>query len=78
MDEITALWLKAKEYIRPQITGVSFVKWINNLEAVINQNNILVLQASDDLTKQTIEKYYFDIVRAAVIRAKARFLLGPT
>lgn len=74
MDEITALWLKAKEYIRPQITGVSFVKWINNLEAVINQNNILVLQASDDLTKQTIEKYYFDIVRAAVIRANPSIL----
>ncbi len=65
MEELKTIWAKARESIRPQISAVTFHRWIDVLDPVIVQNGILVLEAPDDVIKNTVTEYYFDYVRTA-------------
>lgn len=58
-----------REIIRPQISAVSFHKWIDSLDPIVIQNGILVLEAPDDITKMTVSEYYYDYIRQAMQKA---------
>ncbi len=66
MEELSKIWYEARESIRPQISSVTFHRWIDALDPVTVQNGILVLEAADDVVKNTVTEYYFDHVRSAV------------
>ena len=69
MEELSKIWYEARESIRPQISSVTFHRWIDALDPVTLQNGILVLEAADDVVKNTVTEYYFDHVRTAVQKA---------
>ncbi len=69
MAELSKIWYEARESIRPQISSVTFHRWIDALDPVTVQNGILVLEAADDVVKNTVTEYYFDHVRTAVQKA---------
>ncbi len=69
MEELSKIWYEARESIRPQISSVTFHRWIDALDPVTVQNGILVLEAADDVVKNTVTEYYFDHVRTAVQKA---------
>ena len=69
MEEMNQIWARAKELIRPQIPSVTFNRWIDSLDPVIIQNGIFVLQATDDVAKNTVSQYYHDHVQDAVRNA---------
>ncbi len=66
MEELKKIWYDTRENIRPQISAVTFHRWIDALDPVVVQNGILVLEATDDVVKNTITEYYSDYIRAAV------------
>ncbi|MBR4907242.1 MAG: chromosomal replication initiator protein DnaA [Clostridia bacterium] len=68
------MWFDAREIIRPQLTSVTFHRWIDALDPVIVQNGILVLEATDEVVKSTITEYYSDHVRSAVQKAEPGIL----
>ena len=69
MEDLKKIWYDAREIIRPQISTVTFHRWIDALDPVTVQNGILVLEATDDVVKNTVTEYYFDHVRSAVQKA---------
>lgn len=69
MEELRKTWALAKEGIRLQISPVTFHRWIEALDPVTVQNGILVLEASDDVVRNTVSEYYLDHVRSAVQKA---------
>lgn len=69
MEELKKTWFEARESIRPQISAVTFHRWIDALDPVIVQNKILVLEAADEVVKNTVTEYYYEHVRSAVQKA---------
>lgn len=69
MEELRKIWSDAREIIRPQISAVTFNRWIDALDPIAVQNGILVLEAPDEIVKNTVTEYYSDYVRAAVQKA---------
>ena len=74
MEDLKKIWYDAREIIRPQLTAVTFHRWIDALDPVVVQNGILVLEATDDVVKNTITEYYFDHVRSAVQKTEPGIL----
>lgn len=74
MEDLKKIWYDARESIRPQLTPVTFHRWIDALDPVVVQNGILVLEATDEVVKNTITEYYFDHVRTAVQKAEPDIL----
>ncbi|MBR6040090.1 MAG: chromosomal replication initiator protein DnaA [Clostridia bacterium] len=74
MEDLKKIWFDAREIIRPQLTSVTFHRWIDALDPVIVQNGILVLEAADEVVKNTVTEYYFDHVRSAVQKAEPDIL----
>ncbi len=74
MEDLKKIWYDARESIRPQLTAVTFHRWIDALDPVVVQNGILVLEATDEVVKNTITEYYFDHVRTAVQKAEPDIL----
>ena len=74
MEELKKTWAQARELIRPQISAVTFHRWIDALDPVIVQNGILVMEAPDEVVKNTVVEYYFDYVRSAVQKADAEIV----
>ncbi len=69
MEELKKTWALAKEDIRPQLSPVTYHRWIEALEPVTVQSGILILQAADEVVKNTVSEYYIDHVRSAVQKA---------
>ena len=69
MEERNQIWAQAKELIRPQIPTAAFHRWIETLSPVIVQSGILVLEAPEEVSKNTVAEYYYDYVRSAVQKA---------
>ena len=69
MEELSKIWYDARENIRPQISAVTFHRWIDALDPVTVQNGILVLEAADDVVKNTVTEDYFDHIRTAAQKA---------
>ena len=74
MEDLKKIWSDARELIRPQISAVTFHRWIDSLDPVVVQNDILVLEAENDVVKNTVTEYYFDYVRTAVRKAEPGIL----
>ena len=70
MEELTKIWYDARETIRSQLSAVTFHRWIDALDPVTVQNGILVMEASDEVVRNTVSEYYFDHVRSAVQKAE--------
>ena len=74
MEDLKKIWYDARDIIRQQLTAVTFHRWIDALDPVIVQNGILVLEAADEVVKNTVTEYYFDHVRSAVQKAEPDIL----
>lgn len=74
MMEMRAMWGKACEHMRSLISAVSYHKWIDPLQPVIVQNGILVVEAPDDVTKNTVVEYYHEYLKNAVTKAEPNIL----
>ena len=74
MEELRKTWALAKEGIRPQISPVTFHRWIEALDPVTVQSGILVMEAPDDVVKNTVSEYYLDYVRSALQKADPEIL----
>ncbi len=70
MEDLKKIWYDAREIIRPQISAVTFHRWIDALDPVAVKNGVLVLEATDEVVKNTVTEYYFEHVRAAVQKAE--------
>ena len=70
MEDLKKIWFDAREIIRPQISPVTFHRWIDALDPVAVKNGVLVLEATDEVVKNTINEYYFEHIRAAVQKAE--------
>ena len=74
MEDLKKIWFDARESIRPQLAPVTFHRWIDALDPVVVQNGILVLEAADDVVKNTVTEYYAEYVRNAVQKADTDIL----
>lgn len=74
MMEMRSMWGKACEHMRSLISAVSYHKWIDPLQPVIVQNGILVVEAPDDVTKNTVSEYYHEYLKNAVTKAEPNIL----
>ena len=63
MEEINKLWNDTKEQIKLLVPDLSFHKWIDPLVPVIIEHGIFVLEAPDEVTKSTVNKFYLDSIR---------------
>ena len=70
MEDLKKIWFDAREIIRPQISPVTFHRWIDALDPVAVKNGVLVLEVTDEVVKNTINEYYFEHIRAAVQKAE--------
>lgn len=70
MQDLKKIWFNAREMIRPQISPVTFHRWIDALDPVTVKNGVLVLEATDEVVKNTVNEYYFEHIRAAVQKAE--------
>ena len=66
MEEQKQLWTDACRAIAEQIPEISYHKWIEPLSPVIIEHGILVIEAPDDVTKTTAQKYYIENIRRGV------------
>ena len=69
MEELKQMWETACSYIRTQIPEISYNKWIEVLSPVIVEHGILVLEAPNDLIKNTVQKFYMENLRRGVQKA---------
>ena len=74
MEDIKKIWYDAREIIQPQLSPVTFHRWIDALDPVVVQNGILVLEATDDSVRTTVTEYYLEHVRSAVQKAEPDIL----
>lgn len=74
MEELKQLWTAARENIRREIPEISFHKWIDPLLPVIVEHGILVIESPDEVTKNTISKFYLEYVRRGVQKADPSLL----
>ncbi|MDO4564459.1 MAG: chromosomal replication initiator protein DnaA [Clostridia bacterium] len=74
MEQLTSLWHTARESIRPQITAMSFQRWIESLTPLCIQNGVLVMQAPDETVRATLVEYYFDYLIKAVKRVDSKII----
>lgn len=74
MEQALSIWLAAKELIRPQITAMSFQRWVDSLLAVCVKNNILILQAPDDTIRSTATSYYLNYIQRGVRQADSSII----
>lgn len=69
MEEKNVIWAKAKETLRNQISAVTFHRWIDTLDPVVIQNGIFVIEAPDEVSKNTVSEYYDSYIRTALQKA---------
>lgn len=74
MEQLATLWQTAREYIRPQITAMSFQRWIDCLTPICIQNGVLIVQVPDDTVKSTLREYYFDYLQKAAKHANPQII----
>lgn len=70
MEELKKIWTLAREDVRAQLSPVTYHRWIEILDPVTVQSGILVLEAPDDVIKNTVSEYYLDHIRTAVQKAE--------
>ena len=68
MEHLT-VWARAREEIRPQMTGLSFHAWIDSLVPLTLHNGVLVLEAPNQDILKTLKDFYFPILYEAARRA---------
>ncbi len=69
MEELKKTWALARESIRAQLSPVTYHRWIEILDPVTVQNGILIMEAPDDVIKNTVSEYYSEHIRNAVQKA---------
>ena len=74
MEDLKKIWADARESIRLQVSEVTLHKWIDVLDPVVVQNGILILEAPDDVVKNTVGEYYIRHVLSAVQTAEPDIL----
>ena len=70
MEDLKKIWFDAREIIRPQISPVTFHRWIDSLDPVTVKNGVLILEATNEVVKNTVTEYYFEHIRSAVQKAE--------
>ena len=65
MEQINAVWTRAKERLRPQMTEMSFHTWIDVIVPLSIQNNVLVLEIPNVDILRTLNDFY----RASLLAA---------
>lgn len=74
IEEAARTWLQAKSIIKPQVAALVFTKWFDTLTAVTVYNSILILEAKDEVTRETLKTYYFDYLRQALAKVSPSIL----
>lgn len=64
------IWARAREEIRPQMTGLSFHAWIDSLVPLVYKNNILVLEVPNPDILKTLKDFYFEMLFQAARKAE--------
>ncbi len=62
MENLIEVWSKTCEYIRPNMTDLSYKAWIAVIDPLILKNDILVLQIPNRETLKTLNDFYYDIL----------------
>ena len=73
MEDIKKIWALAREGLREQLSPVTYHRWIEILDPVVVQSGILVLEAPDDVIKNTVSEYYSDHIRNAALMHHERY-----
>ena len=68
MEENRQVFNEALENVRSVIPELSFNKWIRPLSPVLIEHGIFVLEAPDEITKVTVNKFYIDNLRNAFLK----------
>ncbi|MGN0785257.1 MAG: chromosomal replication initiator protein DnaA [Candidatus Aphodomorpha sp.] len=63
------IWARAREEIRPQMTGLSFHAWIDSLVPLIYKDHILVLEVPNPDILKTLKDFYFEMLFDAARKA---------
>ena len=69
MMEHLTIWARAREEIRPQMTGLSFHAWIDSLVPLTFRNGVLVLEAPNPDILKTLKDFYFEMLFQAARQA---------
>ena len=65
------LWKKALEYIKAEMTEMSYNMWVNNIVVPISlSDGILVLEVPSEFYKNMLQTRYYDLIKSAVKKAQ--------
>lgn len=74
MEQIQGIWALTRENMRREMSAMSFHKWIEVLDPVTIQNNVMVIQCPDSITRSTLTQYYRDSLRIAAKQANTQII----
>lgn len=66
MENLEKVWAATREDLASQLTRISYQKWIDVLLPVTVQNTILIVECPDEVTKNTVKQFYYELLRDSV------------
>ena len=61
-EDLQSLWNRAKELLKEEISFISFETWVQPLELKSFNDNVVVLVATNDFQRDTIESKYLGLI----------------
>ncbi len=71
MSSLFSLWEKSLKFLEKEITGVSYETWIKEIKPVMESNDTLYFEVSNDLHKNIIDQRYKETIKSAIIKASS-------
>lgn len=63
MEELKKIWLAVRENVQSVIPVLSFQNWIDPLSPVCIDHGVLIIEAPNEVTQSTVNKYYLDNIK---------------
>lgn len=71
MSSLFSLWEKTLKFLEKEITGVSYETWIKEIKPILESNDTLYFEVSNELHKNIIDQRYKETIKSAIAKASA-------
>lgn len=71
MSTLFSLWEKTLKTLEKEISGVSYETWIKEIKPVIESNDTLYFEVSNELHKNIIDQRYKETIKGALVKSSA-------
>lgn len=71
MSSLFSLWEKTLKNLEKEISGVSYETWIKEIKPVLESNDTLYFEVSNELHKNIIDQRYKETIKSALVKSSA-------